>query len=247
MAPSTPARPTVPPDPSHTAEIDNESSINFNAKPRRPTKDGPSTHQAYLKPAQANGKSQVADDKQLSLQGFITNHYAKIERQQEIRKEVLTVLAQHLDNYPSLFPGPEKAEHRKEAREFLRDLSTQFSTLVYARSGGTEIAHLRPANLSQTGTTTAPQTETSRQTTRSKVTWASVVKGNDDATTTSQGRTNKSTTGQSNKKTLPTKPKPADTRILARLPAEKRLGRPEPKTQPGNNHGRQDDQHRLVD
>ena len=70
------------------------------------------------------------DDKQATMHGFITNHYAKIERRQEIRKEVLTALAQHLDNYPSLFPGPEKAEHRKEAREFLRELSTQFGTLV---------------------------------------------------------------------------------------------------------------------
>jgi hypothetical protein len=166
MAPSTPIRPTVPPDPYHTAATAIESSLHANADRRIKKRKGLSSHPhppPALKSALADGKRQnVVGNEQPSLKGFITNHYAHLERKQEIRKEVLAVLAQYLNNYLSLFPGPEKAEHRKEAREFLQELGSQFSALVFARSGGTETTHLRPPSTPQTETSAVPQADASR-------------------------------------------------------------------------------------
>ncbi|KAI1114416.1 hypothetical protein F5Y14DRAFT_414169 [Nemania sp. NC0429] len=110
------------------------------------------------------------DDNESLLRDIITKQYAKIDRENDIRREVTTALATALNKFVGSFKRVSKASHRQMARNYAKTLGQHLNVTVYAQSGGSLIAPIRPAS-------TQAKTETEQLSRTSATSYAEAAQG----------------------------------------------------------------------
>lgn len=111
--PSTPPRPTVAPDPCHTAETAANTPRQTDLKAAKKVKT------SIYPPSKSTATGRdTATDTEPTLQGIIAKHYTKVDRDTKIRKDVITQLAITIDSCVSLYSGENQTTHKRIAKEY---------------------------------------------------------------------------------------------------------------------------------
>ncbi|KAI0915076.1 hypothetical protein F4823DRAFT_9234 [Ustulina deusta] len=135
--PPTPQRPPVAPNPQYTRQTEPPTPTATNLQRKKVRIN------SILAPPKMPTEKNAAGDEP-SLQGLVTNHFAGIERNARIQKEVFTGLATTLDGFIRSFDKANQSSQRKFAQELADEVGQYLSTVVFARTDSAMSAYQRP-------------------------------------------------------------------------------------------------------